>query len=677
MKLEDFVNLGVGAQTPTFEADIPVKDVYTKDEIDASFPTKSELAADVASLTSAINSKQPSLGFTPVQQGGGTGQGANKIYVGWATSGSKLLLQIDGTDFSYNWPINIKGDAATLGGTSLATINSNIAAKAPLASPALTGKPTVPTATAGTNTTQAASTAFVQAALTAGLATKADLSHTHAIADVTGLQAALDGKQATLGTNPSFDGELRPSGQNFIRAVNGTYGSFFRIDSTSLYLMLTAADDEYGGWNTLRPFTVNLSTGKVSMNNGLSVAGGISGALTGNASTATKLATARTLSLTGDVTGAVSFDGSANASITATVMDDSHNHVIANVDGLQAALDGKAALAHTHAIADVTGLQDVLDGKAALSHTHTIADITNLQTTLNTKANLASPALTGTPTAPTAAAGTNTTQVATTAFVTAAVAPKAPLASPALTGTPTAPTAAAGTNTTQLATTAFVTTGLAAKAALTSPMLTGTPKAPTATAGDSSTQIATTEFVTTGLATKASLGHSHAIADITGLQAALDAKQAGLGYTPVNKAGDTMTGKLFVPNELEVQSANANTDASLWIHRTLVKRGRWVVRSDGALSWYDQGGQEHFHIGTNGSLWSQQMGDLNTFIGDRFQNSQFAGYLEMSMNTGNEFQTSGYVFTYVKRTDASQYKFGARQLQMYKPNLGWLQFGGF
>lgn len=41
------------------------------------------------------------------------------------------------------------------------------------------------------------------------------------------------------------------------------------------------------------------------------------------------------------------------------------------------------------------------------------------QTALNLKADLASPALTGTPTAPTAAAGTNTTQVATTAFVEA------------------------------------------------------------------------------------------------------------------------------------------------------------------------------------------------------------------------------------------------------------------
>lgn len=38
------------------------------------------------------------------------------------------------------------------------------------------------------------------------------------------------------------------------------------------------------------------------------------------------------------------------------------------------------------------------------------------------KAPSASPSLTGTPTAPTAAPGTNTTQIATTAFVTAAVA---------------------------------------------------------------------------------------------------------------------------------------------------------------------------------------------------------------------------------------------------------------
>lgn len=128
-------------------------------------------------------------------------------------------------------------------------------------------------------------------------------------------------------------------------------------------------------------------------------------------------------------------------------------------------------------------------------------EFNSIATAVATKADLVSPALTGTPTAPTATGGTNTTQVATTAFVTSAVATAAstaastyaPLASPALTGTPTAPTAAAGTNTTQIATTAFVTS------ILNSPALTGTPTAPTAAAGTNTTQIATTAFVTAGL----------------------------------------------------------------------------------------------------------------------------------------------------------------------------------
>jgi hypothetical protein len=117
-----------------------------------------------------------------------------------------------------------------------------------------------------------------------------------------------------------------------------------------------------------------------------------------------------------------------------------------------------------------------------------------IQTQIDAKAALASPTFTGTPAAPTAAVDTNTTQVATTAFVvgqasatgdgtpamdgTAArgtsthfaradhVHPtdttRAPLASPTFTGTPAAPTATAGTNTTQLATTAFIAAAIAA-----------------------------------------------------------------------------------------------------------------------------------------------------------------------------------------------------------------------
>ena len=61
----------------------------------------------------------------------------------------------------------------------------------------------------------------------------------------------------------------------------------------------------------------------------------------GAANSAVKLQTARAITLAGDVTGTANFDGSAGITITATVADDSHSHTIANVDGLQTALDGK------------------------------------------------------------------------------------------------------------------------------------------------------------------------------------------------------------------------------------------------------------------------------------------------------------------------------------------------
>ena len=54
------------------------------------------------------------------------------------------------------------------------------------------------------------------------------------------------------------------------------------------------------------------------------------------------LATARTIALSGDVTGSASFNGGSNITITATVTDDSHNHTISNIDGLQTEIDTKA-----------------------------------------------------------------------------------------------------------------------------------------------------------------------------------------------------------------------------------------------------------------------------------------------------------------------------------------------
>ena len=62
---------------------------------------------------------------------------------------------------------------------------------------------------------------------------------------------------------------------------------------------------------------------------------------TGRANTALHWSTARTITLGGDLSGSVSIRGDANVTLTAAVADDSHNHIISNVDGLQTALDNK------------------------------------------------------------------------------------------------------------------------------------------------------------------------------------------------------------------------------------------------------------------------------------------------------------------------------------------------
>jgi hypothetical protein len=82
---------------------------------------------------------------------------------------------------------------------------------------------------------------------------------------------------------------------------------------------------------------------------------------------ANKLAIARTIKLSGDVTGSTNFDGSANVTITATVADDSHNHIISNIDGLQSALDGKVddsqVLTNVPANAKFTDTVTTINGK--------------------------------------------------------------------------------------------------------------------------------------------------------------------------------------------------------------------------------------------------------------------------------------------------------------------------
>jgi hypothetical protein len=78
-------------------------------------------------LVGSLSSAQitDALGYTPVQQGGGTGQDNNKIYIGWL--GSSLGLQVDTTNFFSSWPISITGTATTANfATSADGLNPNI-----------------------------------------------------------------------------------------------------------------------------------------------------------------------------------------------------------------------------------------------------------------------------------------------------------------------------------------------------------------------------------------------------------------------------------------------------------------------------------------------------------------------------------------------------------------------
>ena len=165
---------------------------------------------------------------------------------------------------------------------------------------------------------------------------------------------------------------------------------------------------------------------------------------------------------------------------------------------------------------------------------------TRTQAALDLKADITSQTLKGIPKAPTAALGTNTEQLATTAFVFSGLELKGNLTgctytgdvlgvtatagdsskkfattefvmgvaglkanalNAALTGIPVAPTAAVGTNTLQVATTGFVFTGLALKASLTGCTFTGAVSGVTPSLGDNSTKFATTNFVSTSLST--------------------------------------------------------------------------------------------------------------------------------------------------------------------------------
>lgn len=137
-------------------------------------------------------------------------------------------------------------------------------------------------------------------------------NHTHTIANITNLQSTLDAKAPLA--SPNFTGT--PTAPT---APNGTNTN--QIATTAFVQNALSA----GGYGDMLKSQYDTD----------------SDGIVDRAETADKLTTARTISLSGDVTGSASFDGSGNISINATVVNDSHNHTISNITNLQTSLDSK------------------------------------------------------------------------------------------------------------------------------------------------------------------------------------------------------------------------------------------------------------------------------------------------------------------------------------------------
>ncbi|HGF5971769.1 TPA: phage tail protein [Escherichia coli] len=199
------------------------------------------------------------------------------------------------------------------------------------------------------------------------------------------------------------------------------------------------------------------------------------------------------------------------------------------------------------------------------------------------------PTFTGEPKAPTPAAGNNTTRIATTEFVQAAI-------TALINGAPATldtlkEIAAAINNDPKFSTT--INNALALKAPLSSPALTGTPTAPTAAQSVNNTQIATTAFVKSAIA--AMVGSAPAALDTLNELAAALGNDPNFSTTVLN----ALAGKQPLDNTLTNLSGKDVAgllaylglgEARYVIQRGANANGAWIRWSDGAIEVFGTGG---------------------------------------------------------------------------------------
>lgn len=223
---------------------------------------------------------------------------------------------------------------------------------------------------------------------------------------------------------------------------------------------------------------------------------------------------------------------------------DSPTFVGAPAAPTQSASDSSALIATTAFVHSVVPAFETdanvlrMDGTAYEGAADTVARADHTHPTDTTRAPVFSPEFTGTPLAPTALAGTNTTQIATTSFVQQSLnAFSLPFEDANANIVPNGIADAGGLNT--IARADHVHPTDETRAAIDSPIFVGTPKAPTAIVGTNNDQIATTAFVHDSLdASVAGAPKFNTISDMVNASVPASNTYAYVyGYTSPNDGG--------------------------------------------------------------------------------------------------------------------------------------------
>ncbi|EIV7739279.1 tail fiber protein [Escherichia coli] len=267
-------------------------------------------------LSSATNSTSETQAATPKAVKAAYDLANAKYTAQDATTAQKGIVQLSSATNS---------TSETLAATSKAVkaVMDETNKKAPLNSPALTGTPTTPTARQGTNNTQIASTAFVMAAIAALVDSSPDALNTlNELAAALGndpnfattMTNALAGKQPKDATLTALAG-LATAADKFPYFTGNDVASLATLTKVGRDILAkstVAAVIEYLGLRELGTSgeKIPLLSTANTWTNRQTFSGGLSGELSGNAATATKLKTARKIA-------GVGFDGSSDISISA------------------------------------------------------------------------------------------------------------------------------------------------------------------------------------------------------------------------------------------------------------------------------------------------------------------------------------------------------------------------